>query len=185
VNGIPWQEWECEVIKSHWPDLPTLSGKLKKRTEWAIKTRAQHLGLTKSRNVNTAADRTRIRKLFNEGKTRAEIGRLIGKTERQVNGVFEAMGLRVGKRPPALIGIPIIDDVRQRAYAMGITLAELDYEIKSRGVVGKGTHSIFTKKNMKLKHRNGKAWVYIDWRQVQAAADVLGGTLRIDWEEWK
>ena len=86
---------------------------------------------------------------------------LDGKTKRQVWAKAAQRKIRRPRRRPKLLDLPVIDDIRQRAFDLQLTMRDLDE------IAGSGAY--FRKPS------------YYNWKALAAAIQWLGGTPRVAW----
>lgn len=157
-----WTEGELADLRARWPDIATLLVRLPRRTETAIRQKAQRSGLTASRRVWIEPEVGRMRKPYIDGEPVVEIlPLLVEKTRRQVYSKASQRRYRRPRRRPVLLGHPLKDSIRQRAFDMNISLAELDRECRAGGCFGRK-----------------KA---LQWQAVSRALKMLAGTAVVRW----
>lgn len=89
------------------------------------------------------------------------VASLEGKTKKQVWAKASRWKIRRPRRRPKLLELPIIDEVRQRAFDLQLTMRDLD-EIA-------GSRPYFRKPR------------YYNWKALDTAIQWLGGTPRVAW----
>lgn len=161
-----WAANEDDIVRAMWPDKPAIRKRLQgRRTLVAIQSRGAKLGLRKPLSRWTAREVTLLRKLWPSTIARAEIRAALPRfDDTAVRMQARHLGLR---RPPQfgrLIGDHFADRVRVEAIRHGLSNRGLDAMLGLKGTFLKGC----------------------GWRlqqHVVRAAEALGGTVRIVWED--
>jgi hypothetical protein len=157
-----WTEAETRLVLRHHPDYDTLFRLLPGRTRPAIQHKARRLGVAKDRRVWSEWEEKVMRPAYVRGDPIDDIvASLEGKTKRQVWAKASRWKIRRPRRRPKLLDLPVIDDVRQRAFDLQLTMRDLD-EIA-------GSRRYFRKPN------------YYNWKALGAAVRWLGGTAQVAW----
>ena len=160
-NRPPRKRWlpaEDEIIREGYPNYALLQKQLPDRTGAGIKYRASLIGVVKKRHRWTGREMRELAQLRAEGATWPQIERLY-----PGRSLLRAMRyLKKVPRRPTLLGLPLLDDIRQRAFDHGINLTELDKRASS------GTY---------FQHCNR----YESLGPIERAAIILGGELAIEW----
>lgn len=165
IAGDPiWTATEIDTLRSLYPDHTAISAALPRRTRIAVAAKARAIGLVPPRRIWSHADAVRLRNPYVAGIPVATLTQLFaGKTPKQIWSKASALGYRRPRRPPRLIGHPLIDSIRRRAFDLRITMTELD------AFVGRKRYFVGV--------RN------VDWRALQRAMSLLGGTPIVRWPE--
>ena len=162
-----WTPAEDERVKQLYPDYRALRKALRHRTYYALRHRADALGVVRRRHVWTGAEVVRLRKLYPTA-TRAELHASFPRlTWHQIAG--KAVHIKVSRRRSRLspTGFPIIDDIRERAFLLNYSMVDLDAIARTRGYFQKGGW-----------HSNG-----INKRAVYKAIEALDGEVLASWKE--
>jgi hypothetical protein len=157
-----WTSDEIDVLRSRYPDYPTLLRLLPGRTARAISNKAGRLGLARSRFIWSEPEFGAMKPLYLRGMPMREIlPRLNNKTAKQVWRKASARGVRRPKRPPCLTGLAIVDAVRRRAFELNFSMKDLDT----------------------ITGRNGyfRCPRHVDWSAVQRILPYLGGCATVAW----
>ncbi|SFK81456.1 hypothetical protein SAMN04488498_113117 [Mesorhizobium albiziae] len=162
-----WTFNESEILKEHWPDVSLLRKRLPHRSEKAIHWMAKRCGLIspKEQHIWTAAEHSKLRRFAGEGMTRKAIAAELGVTPEQVASRLLYTRINIAKQPPKLLGDPLVDAIRRRAFDMRMTMAELDRSLGRR----KTFQSCFAGKRVSPAH-------------IMHAVSALGGKMVIEWE---
>ena len=134
------------------------------RTAKAIAHKLRHLGLVRARRVWTDHEATALRSPYRAGVPIADLLVLFpGKSKRQIWGKAFALGVRRPRRPPKPTGLALVDDVRARAFACRLSMADLDSFVGTRGYF--------------VRPR------YLNWTALYKAVVLLGGTPELIWRD--
>jgi hypothetical protein len=161
-----WEESEDRIIrKLRHLSLAKIREQLPYRSEKAIETRRRQLGY-RSRTLKpwtTHEDRLLRAKIDTMAFT--EIARLLpGRSSHAAQGRAWYLGIRKGcQRNPKIKGVPLYDEIRQRAHEDGLTMRALDRELK-------------TGRYFQSNYKNA-----LHWKKIASAVDFFGGRLTIDW----
>lgn len=161
-----WTLKEHEVVVSHWPDITTIERRLPYRSRRAIRGFAGRCNLLTSRHIWTAAEDTKLRKLAAAGYERRAIAEELGLTIGQVAGRLSYTRTAIARKPPAPSANPLVDAVRQRAFEMRMSLADLDRSL--------GNQKIF-------QQAAGRQCVRL--AHIEKAVKALGGELTVEWND--
>jgi hypothetical protein len=126
-NGHPvWTAEEDQIVRDLFPDYVAMKKCLRRRSRQALHSRATKLKLTRSISLWTTHEVSRLRKRWRDA-TRAE---LIAEFQRHTWCSIQNKGRTFGirRRPwkPKLTGQRMLDDIRQRAADLRISLTDLD-----------------------------------------------------------
>jgi hypothetical protein len=161
-----WTEKEDEIVRRYAGDYAAMRQALPKRTYYALRQRARVLGLVPSRKTWTAGKIHRLRRYYPTA-SRCEIEKLFpGDTYEELRRVAKSYGIR-RRLPVKVSGYSLVDSIRFRGRELGLSAAELDRKTKS------GTY--FYKAAWLLKNMN--------YRALTKAVEVLGGELRVEFED--
>ena len=162
AGQLLWSDAEVALLYEHYPDYATLVRLLPHRTRKAIGLKVAKLGLAGPLKVWADDEVFRFKPPYRGGVPVAEILPLLNqKTTTQLYGAAWKRRIRRPRRRPKLVGVPILDSIRQRAFDMNITLTELD---EATGVKG-----YFTSPRS------------LRWRPILKAIDILGGKAVVRW----
>lgn len=159
-----WCPTEDQIMRRYYPDYSALQAALPGRTRSAIVSRTKTLSLAPSRPHWTAAEASRLRRLYPTASReemiaafpRHEIGAIIHKAR--------SMKLYRRKRSYVSTGVPLIDEIHDRCFHLNIYMPELD---KMAG----------TKRFFQTGQRR------LDYRCIGRAVRALGGELTIKWAD--
>ncbi len=163
-----WTYRETEVLREHWPHMATMCKLLPHRTETAIRRMAAKCGAApqKDQHIWTGAEDKRLRAFAAEGMPCKFIAREFGLRPLQVTNRLRYIGARIARKPPAPCGDELADAVRQRAFQMNISMADLDRSLET----GRIFQNAACKKRVLPRH-------------IEKAVKALGGRLAIVWDE--
>lgn len=165
IAGQPvWTAEELATLKRLYPDRDALARALPRRTAQAIAHKARQIGLVRPLRIWSEAETLRLRKPYVAGVPIAVLTQMfVGKTARQIWRKASAQGYRRPRRPPRLVGHPLIDSIRRRAFDLRCTMKDLDSFIgRTRYFSG-------------VRH--------VDWPALQRAMTLLGGMPVVSWPE--
>lgn len=163
LSGQPlWSELEIALLREHYPDYATLVRLLPHRTRKAIEMKVAKLGLARPLRIWADGEVRRFKPPYQDGTSVTNILPLLN--QKSANQLYAAAWKRQISRPrrrPKLVGIPILDSVRQRAFDMNISLRELDEATGQKKYFSHPTS--------------------IRWTAVERAIRVLGGKFVVRW----
>ncbi|CAH0496458.1 SANT/Myb-like DNA-binding domain-containing protein [Novosphingobium sp. CECT 9465] len=164
-SASSWTAEEDQLIRALYPDYDRLQRQLKLRTRSALKHRARRIGVTVVRHVWTNIEVASLRALFAQGiADRDLVGKFPHLQLGQIRAKAQHLGLTRPRRAPVLLGVPLLDGIRQRAALAGLSLVELD----RRASTGRYFQSC---------RRN------LDLRCIWRAAQILSGEIRVNWQD--
>jgi hypothetical protein len=100
----------------------------------AIRARAGHLGLRKKQHRWLASEVSKLRKLWVQGTTRAEICAALPQFSwQQIR--FQARDSKIPRPKHGLkpTGHPILDQIRERAKSLNLSMRDVDQMVQSTG----------------------------------------------------
>lgn len=163
-----WTEAEDDVLRQHWPDRKAVEALLPHRSTWAIKGRAKAISAT-VRVVEkdmTGAEVKRLKALCECFSSYDVIAAIMGRKAGTIRHLMHRRGWHLKKPALSKSGSALFDEVRQRAFDMGISFADLD---RSLGYA----HQTFARSSAADKVSIG---------MIAKAAEALGGRMVIEWE---
>jgi hypothetical protein len=164
-SGSRWSKTEDRVICEAYPDYVLMKRRLPWRSLAALKRRAALLGVVQRRHVWTQTEVRKLSLLVAVNTSNAAL-MLAFPYLRLGQITAKIRHLRLPCRKPHLASFPekAIDGVRRRAVEKGLSLRELDRLAGTKHYFQKSTRRLV------LEH-------------VARAAVVLGGEIRIEWED--
>lgn len=167
-GGRPvWTARELALLAVMFPDYKRAVAVLERRSFSAVKQQAQAMGLTSNRHRWTGAEISRLRKLFptadNETLQSAFPGIDLGK----IKAMARYVGIRRQRRPFKVTGIQPIDQIRDRAFKLNISMVELDAMARTKYYF------------QKAEWHAG----IINYRAIGRATKALNGLLAVRWKE--
>ncbi len=168
AKGHPlWTKEEDAKVLRLYPDYKALRRTLRRRTYHALRARAGKLGITKKRHTWTAAEASRIRRLYPRASKAELYAAFPGLRWHQIVGKAKHIKVRRQRKPLSRTGFPIIDTVRDRATVLNYSMVDLDALARTRNYFQKaGWHS-------------GR----VNRRAVYKAIEALDGEVTIRWKE--
>jgi hypothetical protein len=162
-----WTNAERAVLTKWFPDYKAMKKRLPLRSLPAIRGQCHLMGLSNPKPAWTAADRTKLRRLFPTVSKAELIDAFPGRSYVSIQVLGYQMGLRRWRKPYVKTSHPVIDDVREACRARGHFMPDLD--------VYAGTGRYFSRLAARRKKH--------DFRKVDKAVKSLGGTLTIEWRD--
>lgn len=163
IAGTPvWTPREIDLLRATFPGRERACSALHRRSWCAIRGKARRLGLVKPLRIWMHEDARLLRSLYPSGMSIDDlVGRFTGKTKRQIWHKATHLRVRRPRRPPRLTGHPLLDRVRQRAFARGFSMTDLD--------AWTGGTRCF---------RDARS---VNWPALERAIDLLGGKIVVHW----
>lgn len=163
-----WTYIESEVLREFWPSMDAVRKRLPHRTERAIRNMAKRCGLIpdKVQHIWTAGQDRALKRMAANGATRKEMADALGLCVPQVANRLQYTKTHVAKRAPVLLGEPLVDAVRRRAFDLKISMVDLDRSL--------GKHKVF---------QNAWKQKLVGPTHLHKAVKALGGSLVVQWEE--
>jgi hypothetical protein len=137
--------------------------RLVSRSYCAIRNRARKLGVAASRHIWTNHDVTKLRTLYLQGATRAEVSAAFPHLTRcQICSKAGHIRLVRTRKTPYVLGIAPLDELRKQAAHRGWSLRKLDKIAKTGRYFQQTTRRV-------------------DWDHLAKAVEKLGGRIEIRW----
>jgi hypothetical protein len=163
LNGDLWTAAEMRVVQKLYPNYDAILMALPHRTYWAVRNFAQNYGIALKRHVWTGAEVSRLRALYTRSASKSEILEAFsGLTWRQIDAQARFRGVKKPRTAPKLLGIPILDAIRRRAFELNYSFVDLDAECHSKRYFQSTPQTI-------------------NWRYVGRAIEYLGGAATVQW----
>lgn len=163
-----WTAEEIATVVKWWPDVANCAAKTG-RSAYAIKQKAQALGIRKKNNRWATTDKIWLRHNWNTAPRTRLFERFPGRSYDDITHKAREMGLPVrGMPPPVTCGHPVVDAVRAKAYELGLTMRRLD-ELAGTGAYWQSHSPLTCDKRTTTDHM---------LRTVKA----LGGCMAVTWE---
>lgn len=124
-----WTDEEIAALRQHYPDQVKCQVSIPLRTWVAIKGKALRLGLARPLRVWLHREEQVVRRDYPSEISVVDIAAAVAKTDRQVWGKASSKRLRRPRKRPLPAPDPLVDAIRQRAFDLSITLADLDRDI--------------------------------------------------------
>jgi hypothetical protein len=158
------------VIKLH-PDYGALIKAFRgRRTYFAIRSRASALNLVKRRRIWTAAEKTRLRRMYPRASRDELLAAFPFCRWKQIVRQANYYGLRRGRRSYCTTGSDLLDAIRNRCAELGYTMADLDAMTRSKRYFTDARWLTLRQYGGVPKHK-----------ALLRAVDVLGGNLTVTW----
>jgi hypothetical protein len=160
---MKWPAAADRIIEALYPDYEEIQRRLTTRSYCAVRNRAQKLGVAARRHVWTNHKVAKLRRLYDQGATHAELASAFpGLTRSQICSKARHIHLRRMRSEPSTLGVRCLDMIRKRAAILGLTLRELDKIAKTKRYFQRTTRRM-------------------DWNHIACAAEALGGRIEITW----
>jgi hypothetical protein len=162
-----WTEKEIETLKRLYPKMgyAAISKRLKRRSYWSVRHKAQQLGLTPHRHVWTGAEIARLRKVYRSGtvaEIRAEFPCF---TLSHIRSIAHFHGIFRDRHPFKRTGYLAVDQIRERAFDLGYSMPDVDQLARTK------------------KYFQTAAWHcgHVNYRAIGRAIDALDGKIAVEW----
>lgn len=167
-GGKIWEQPEDDVLRATVTlTVPEVQKRLPHRTASAIERRREKLDLLrrKLKPWTTREDRV-LHANIEQMDYRAIASLLPGRSDHAVQGRAWYLGVRKGcRRNPKVKGLPVYDDVRSRAHEDGLSMHDLDCELR--------TGKYFQDNHKKI----------LNWKKLARAVAFFGGQMTVDWKD--
>jgi len=162
-----WTEAEDKICRYLHPDLQAIRARLSDRSYQAIRQRCNKLGLSPKRHVWTAAEVSRLRKLYPRA-TQAELLSAFPFTDMQgLMSKASSLGYCREKKPYVPTGHQVLDQIRERCRDLGLIMKELDDIARSK----------------RFFQKQGWRGSTFNHRVLSRSVKTLGGSLRVEWDD--
>jgi len=163
-----WTPPEDSTVRTIYPDYARLRRELPHRTYNALRGRARHCGVAKPRPQWTADEITRLRRLY-PSKSHSELLEAFpGASLERIRFKARCIGVSRSRLPFLPTGFPLIDEIRNRAFDLNLSMVELDAMAE--------TQTYFQKAGWGARHRENTVAVI-------KAVRALDGDMEIEWDE--
>lgn len=160
----PWSAVELKTAMDTYPDYVRMQELLPHRTLSALKKFCAKFDLVTRRHTWTTKDVDRLKSAIKRGLTGPEIFELFpGFTKDQVWGKTRHLHLTWPEKTPRVLGVPILDAIRQEAYRRNLSLGDLD--------------ALCPKVTTYWRRNTSR----ISWPHVTTALDFMDGVLEVRW----
>lgn len=164
-----WTDEELGVCRELYPDSRAIQQRLQRRSAEAIRKKCEELGLASRRIPWTAADITRLRKIYRSASWDELFSAFPGRTEAAIRQTANKRGMLREKKPYKLTGNMALDQLRTRCFEQGFTMPDLDQYARS------GQY-------FRRSQWRGK-WRWYSDRFVARAIRALGGRITAEWDD--
>lgn len=160
-----WTAVEMKAVLDLYPDYTAIQERLPKRTYKQIRDFAEAYGIASKKHVWTNRDITKLREVARAAQTGSEIYAAFPDfTNSQVRSAAKTHRIPWPVLKPKILGVPVLDEVRQRAFGMNLSLVDLDE------IAGGGQY--FRKSNR-----------YLDAKKLAAVVAFMGGQITVVWPD--
>ncbi len=174
TGKTPWGQWlwtreEEQALKTLYPHYDKIQKTLKRRTLVAIRHRAGKLALTKKIHKWTAAEVSKLRRLYPVASRKEILATFPSLSWQQVRNCAQYNGFHRNKKPYKPTGHEILDRILERSFSLGINMADLDEIAGTKKYFQKGCWC-------GRKSLNAKA--------IQKAIVALDGKVYVKWDDY-
>jgi hypothetical protein len=128
-----WTDDERKILAKYYPDYEQIQRRLPDRTHAALILAAKYLGIQKKVKHWTAADISRLRRLYTSAAPISEIlAAFPWSCLVNIRCMANKRGFYRPRRPYKPTGIPAIDEIRRRCFEIGWSMADLDKEARTK-----------------------------------------------------
>jgi hypothetical protein len=123
-----WTPEEERTVRQYYPDSKKLKGLLSRRSMIAIERRANHLRILKRGYYQmwTANEVSKLRRRYRDATREELISEFPRHTWKSIRCKAVKLGVRRRSWQPKKTGKPLLDEIRNRAADLHITLTDLD-----------------------------------------------------------
>jgi hypothetical protein len=162
-----WTADEDDICRQHGDDYEALQAKLPHRSYSALRKRCQALGLRPNRQIMTANEVSRLRRLYPTASHQELQAAFPGRSIQRIRRTCSYFSITRNRQPLKETGYAIINEIRRRCFELNYSMVDLD-EIA-------GTGNYFSKANWHTQGLNAKA--------VYRAVKALDGELAVRWND--
>jgi len=163
-----WTARERALLAVIFPDYRRAIIALRRRSYSAVKYQARAMGLTDIRHVWTAAEVARLRRVFRTASTEALAAAFPGIPVRKIYKKANHVGLYRERQPFKRTGFMALDQIRDRAFELNLSMVDLDAMA--------GTRTYFQKAGWTGRTK-------LNYRAIGRAAEALDGLVAVRWME--
>lgn len=162
-----WTEREDAIMREFYPDYRALQRKLRKRTYYALRGRAQSLKIQKRRHRWTAFEIARLRRLYPQAPKSEVMAIVPGMKWETIKARARDFGFRRRVKLKST-GFALLDQIRRRCEELGYSMVDLDAIARTRRYFSKAAWHVAGKLNL---------------AKIVKAAAALDGLVRVEWRE--
>jgi hypothetical protein len=164
-----WTDEEDLICRIFHPDYSAICQVLHARSRKAVQTRCQRLGLAPRREAWGWSARQKLRKLYPDADRKEICDAFPGVSWDRIQAAARYYGFRRSRKPYKLTGIPALDQLRSRCYAIRWIMRDMDEEA--------GTGQYFQTRGYKSRSP--------DFNSIDKGVRALGGHLEVRWDDAK
>lgn len=162
-----WTDEEREIVRNLAPDYDAILKQLPHRTRNAVRNQAGKMGLRRAIHIWTAAEISRLRKLFPRAPAEEICAAFPHSTWINIQQAARYHGLRRSAKQYKITGIDALDEVRKRCFEINWTMIDLDNAAKTK----------------RYFRRAGWIGKKINHRALGRAIEALDGVVQAQWNE--
>jgi len=165
IAGDPvWTIEELDALRLLYPDRQALASILVRRSKIAIQHKARSFGLITPRQIWSEQEVELLRTLYRTSITTAGFVEVFpGRTKQQIWRKAGRLRIRRPRRPLRVTGLPLVDSIRQYAFALGHSMTDMD--------AWTGAKCYFRSPR------------YCNWRALTRAVELLGCEPTVSWRD--
>lgn len=163
-----WTPREDDLCRQHGHDYKVLRQKLPHRSYMSLRARCQSLGLRPKRNLVTGSELSRMRRLVPTASPEQLREAFPNRSLGQLMKVSQYHGIWRKRQPLSRTGIPVIDAIRDRCFALGYSMVDLDDLAKTKRYFAKAGWFSSGRPN---------------YLAIGRAVAALDGELRVEWRD--
>jgi hypothetical protein len=168
MNGHKlYTDAEKEIIRRLSPDYDAICKLIPDRDRESIRSMASRLSVTRGKHVFTAAEISRLRRLYPRSPWEELLAAFPSLTRSQLKNAAKYHGFHRVRKPYKSTGNSPLDQLLERLQAANMHLSDLDKEFRTKGY--------FRNQNWRYQPPNYNRFV--------KAIELLEGKLTIKWDE--
>lgn len=174
-----WTPGELATVQALHPDLARISKTLGRRSYYAVRDKAQEIGLARRKHVWTQVEISMLRRLY-PGASRSELRATFPNfTREHLTHTANYHGIYRGRPALRKTGFTLLDEVRRRAFELGYTMMDLDLIAHTGRYFRNGNW----RRGKKMEINVGRAvqamggHFYAEWPEAQVDAHCTAGRI--------
>lgn len=132
AGRLVWTDAEIALLLKNYPNWEVLSELLPRRSSRACMAKAQALGIVEHKRAWTTVELSRLRRLYPTSNREGLELAFPGRTHGAIAACAARLGVSKKRKPYALVGRPVIDEIRRRCRSLNYTMRDLDALAKTK-----------------------------------------------------
>ena len=161
-----WTKKEDDIVGALYPDYKALRKALRRRTYYALTARARRLDVVKRRHVWLGTEISRMRRMYPTAAQQELMAAFPDVSWEAIKTKARNIRVRRARRKLTTTGHPLIDQIRDRAFDLHLSMVDLDAMA--------GTKRYFQQAAWRKGSFNRKAAL--------RAVEALGGKVSVQWQ---